>query len=673
MSCRNTPAGSLATTFAKRLFGLTDSQCTSIFHDLTREHTTLGAPTVSEEEYNNTIRSITITLYDRSDIWPENSSILERAEARLLGVRGTGLPEAKIAYATTKMLPKSQGASEAIKTLLTNTSENTDLSLSDVKREYVRLMNEYTQLAHSGHPNRANLQTPPDSTIANIPKNNATLYAIDKLSGWIKCPSCNKGRYLGVNDPTHGNCVIDRDVATNSAQNFIDRISLALRNGEDIEEVINYNSRLFNFDPESFTFNIRAMVDNGSRDNINAVPRFNIIPPQENIVTPAVEEVSERIVKKISSPWDMDSFQKAYDKAKAKINQENNYFLTPNLDLEAIPGGITGGLGSHNTGNSFGIEIEIDFPSDTYPYSARYELARRLYAEGITMFPEVASWHYVGPNRDGGNFTFGSKDWICEFDRTVDDVEGERGIEIKSQIMFDEPETWKNLRKVCEIISELGGKPTTRTGLHVNVGGAKFPSDNPANHNALLKLAATYDDTILRLAHNPLSANSHRGRRYCQPVQVPPNGFSSVNEARSYANHYQAFNLNHLPEEGSRRIPRASRVEVRVWDSTIDPVRIQTAITLSLALVQGGIEQIEPNAPEELAGTHRTKYNRARLSGQAWEESTEAFRSLVSFVSDLGPKTDWHKDSLTSLFASSRWQSGQNYYEDNSDEEDYDD
>ena len=613
MSCRNTPAGSLATTYAKRFFHLSDSQSTNLFHELTREYTLFGSPTVTEESYTNILRDITGTIFDNRDIWQPGSSILERAMARITRTVNAGMPEAAIAYALINMGPRAIRAREATTFLLIETSSRTHFSLSEIAVEYKRLMDEYPRLT-----------IPPtllDSRIPGLPTNKATLYAVDKLKGWIRCDNCGRGRYLGVNDLTHGGCASDNDLTRNLVGASLHTIS----------------------DP---------------------------------LDTIAEEETSpggtkEDILKEENIPWDMESFQSSYNKAKAILRAKNDYLLPPNLELESIPGGITGGLGSRGTGNSFGVEIEVDFPSDIYPYNSRNELARRLYFEGITMYPQVAEWHHIGPNRDGGNFTFGSKDWICEFDRTVDDVEGERGVEIKSQIMFDEPETWKNLRRICEIITELGGKPTLKTGLHVNVGGSKFPSSDPAVHNALLRLAATYDDTIVRLAHNPLSANGHRGRRYCQPVQVPPEGFFSINEAKVYANHYQAFNLNHLPDEGARH-NRSSRIEVRVWDSTLDPVRIQTAITLSLALVEGAVNKVKPNAPEELAGAHRSLYGSNRLSGEAWEKSTESFRNLVSFTSKLGSISEWHKDSLTTLFASSRWQSGQNYYINEYNEEDHD-
>lgn len=684
MTCRNTPAGSLATTYAKRAFGLQDSQCTSLFHELTRQYNTSSSPQISADQYANSILAMSRSITLRHDLWPDGSNLLARAQARVANALSAGYPSnIAVAFATIGMNRRAQFARNALDAVFQDTSVSTGLPLSDVTAEFNRLYNEYRNgMAYAR------------SDIAYIPKNPATYYAIDKISQWIRCPNCGQGRYLGVNDPTHGNCLDLRDYLERINRNsfggrsltndeldraFIEEMrnnlpdfasTMPLRNsrlrGRELNiESINFNGMEFNVNPDEYN----QLVDL-HHSQLRAMRDSDPIPDPEEVTIPEPE--IPKVPFKGSLPWDVEEFQKSYNEARLRINQQN-YFLPANLELEAIPGAITGGLGAENGGNSFGIEIEIDFPDDQYPYTSRYELAKRLHAEGIARHPQVAGWHFVGPGRDGGNFTFGANDWICEFDRTVDNVEGERGVEIKSQIMFDEPDTWKNLRRVCEIATELGGKPTQRTGLHVNVGGLKFPKDNPAVHNSLLNLVATYDDTILRLAHNPLSGPTHRGRQYCQPVQVPPDGFRNVHQAKAYANHYQAFNLNHLPEEGERH-KRSSRVEVRVWDSTLDPVRIQTAITLSLALVQGGIDQIPPGGETELAGAHHSKQGGRRLSGEAWESSTESFRRLVSLMSDLGAKTQWHKESLTTMFASSKWQSGENYYSNDRDENrDYDD
>jgi hypothetical protein len=238
----------------------------------------------------------------------------------------------------------------------------------------------------------------------------------------------------------------------------------------------------------------------------------------------------------------------------------------------------------------------------------------------------------------------------------VDDQDGERGVEIKSQILYDEPQTWHNLEVICAVAQEMGAKATFRTGLHVNIGGSGFPTEDPSAHNALLRLVGAYDDTIVRLAHNPDSGQSHRGRGYCQYAHVPSDGFRDVATARAYSNHYQAFNLGHLPASGQRH-RESSRIEVRVWDSTIDAGRIQSAVASSLALVKLALEEQKPGQDMERAGSHRNRFGTSKLTGEAWEESTGAFRRFLTLMRNAGLTSERHQYALTKMFAESRWQS----------------
>jgi hypothetical protein len=348
----------------------------------------------------------------------------------------------------------------------------------------------------------------------------------------------------------------------------------------------------------------------------------------------------------------IDDFQVMYDQAREEIASGNKAiprFINP------LPGEVTGGLGARGTGNSFGIELELDFPDDDYPYSAREIFAQRLHSAGIVTTPFVQRWHFIGDDRPGGEYVDDPNGWICEYDRSVDDQDGERGVEIKSQILYDEPQTWHNLEVICAVAQEMGAKATFRTGLHVNIGGSGFPTEDPSAHNALLRLVGAYDDTIVRLAHNPASGQSHRGRGYCQYAHVPSDGFSDVATARAYSNHYQAFNLGHLPAAGQRH-RESSRIEVRVWDSTVDAGRIQSAVASSLALVKLALEGQKPGQEMERAGSHRNRFGTSKLTGEQWEESTGAFRRFLTLMGAAGLTTERHQYALTKMFAESRWQ-----------------
>jgi len=353
--------------------------------------------------------------------------------------------------------------------------------------------------------------------------------------------------------------------------------------------------------------------------------------------------------------FNMERFQEEYDRARERIlNGETEIESFDPWNIET--GEVTGGLSGTN-GTTFGLEIEIDFPDEPYPYSARAELAERLYEEGLAISPSVMRWHFLGgagEDRPGGEYDFSPSGWVCEFDRTVDDVEGERGVEIKSQILVDVPETWQNLAQICAIAREMGGRPTQRTGVHVNIGADEFPETDPAAHLNLLRLLESMDDTLIRLAHNPECGARHRGRNYCAPIQAPSSHLSDVSEVKRYAGHYHAINLGHLPDEYTERT-ESSRLEVRIFDSSLDLGRLQSQVAMSLALTRAAASGIMPGISAQPAGYARRVYGSRKLSGEQWEAATQPFRRFLAIMGKQGIGSEKHVRQMTHLFAESRW------------------
>lgn len=609
MSCRERAAGSFATTYIRALYDLEDGQCTSIYHHLLREHDNGRLAVPSSEEFHEHLWNMRQRVHD-DPAWA-GGGLRNRALSRAESVVHSQPTEAE-RTALLYLLRDAAAARTALDTTFrtiaaVHSSPRRAVSADAIRAEFRRLYRTTPTAATRGATLPAGF--PP---VTGLPGDARTAHALTTLFTGSRCISCGQFTAMGGTHtcPAGTSPVIEERPVHPSVADAV----------------------------------ARALAE----DAQNTPRRPRTLRPRE--VQPPAPQPEEAPVQ----AWDMDDFQSVYDRVREEIAAGNTRIATDE-ELEAVPGGVTGGLGAPGTGNTFGIELEIDFPDDDYPYSARYAFAQLLYREGITATPDVERWHFVGDNRPGGTFGVGPDNWICEFDRSVDDVDGERGVEIKSQILSDEPKTWANLRRICQIAEELGGQATMRTGLHVNVGGGRFPSADPAAHNNLLRLASAFDDTIVRLAHNPESGPTHRGRTYCQHVHVPPAGFHDVGTARAYANHYQAFNLGHLPAEGERHT-RSSRVEVRVFDSTLDPGRIQAAVTLSLALVEGGIRGIAPGQDPEPAGTHRERHGSTKLSGEDWAESTASFRRVVGLLDRLGAGSAHHKAALTKMFAVTKWQ-----------------
>lgn len=616
MSCRTTAAGSVATTTMARLHGLEDGQCTSLFHDLRRVWNTSGTEyqqvvSVTPEAYFGWLRTLRTRIEGSNQY---STSLRTRALARIDNALSAPAPSEDVRFATVHSLDTARQADEIINERMEQYAEVMGVSVSALRDEFRRLYRSYNR--ERQHPESVAYLTQLDGA----PADSATQYALGVIGFCAsRCATCGQftPRSAAHACPPEGNrpmlapvSAATIDPVFDMARDFLDQLS------QEMSQIV------------------PASIPDNSQE-VNADP------------APTPDWIGE------VSAVPIDTFQEMYDQAREEITAGNK--VIPRF-INPMPGEVTGGLGARGTGNSFGIELELDFPDDDYPYSQREVFAERLYQEGIVTTPFVQRWHFVGDDRPGGEYEDNPNGWICEFDRSVDDQDGERGVEIKSQILYDEPQTWHNLDRICTIAQELGARATFRTGLHVNVGGAGFPTEDPSAHNSLLRLVGAYDDTIVRLAHNPDSGQSHRGRGYCQYAHVPSNGFSDVATARAYSNHYQAFNLGHLPAAGQRH-RESSRIEVRIWDSTVDAGRIQQAVASSLALVKLALDGQKPGQEMERAGSHRNRFGTSKLTGEQWEESTGAFRRFLTLMKDAGLNSDRHQYALTKMFAESRWQS----------------
>jgi len=291
----------------------------------------------------------------------------------------------------------------------------------------------------------------------------------------------------------------------------------------------------------------------------------------------------------------------------------------------------TGGLGTRGSGRGFGVEIEFDLAGVSDRAAVLRAIGSELHSAGITSRAGQENYH------SSTDYTR----WRFERDSTVDG-------EIISPIMYDTPEDWEKLQKVCEIVQRNGGKATTRTGGHVHVACGNF-DHTPKNHNNLLGLVKQHEDTLYRLSTNP-ERGTHRGTQWCRPNNVPANGYGSVNAVRS-GNNSHGLGVNFQSVQGSA----SDHVEFRMYDGSLDPAVIQSQIKLSLGITDAALRH-ESNAfgtVQEPLGTHKTNNRGAgRLEGAAWENDTQNVRQLLDTI--FSREED--KAQAASLFASTKWQ-----------------
>lgn len=324
----------------------------------------------------------------------------------------------------------------------------------------------------------------------------------------------------------------------------------------------------------------------------------------------------------------MEAFQQAYDDARARI--EAGEPAVPYLTENA-----TGGLGAREGGRGFGVEIEFDLPPRNED-AALDEIGRDLHAAGLTQTPYMLDYH------EAGSYTDNPGGWRLESDCTVSG-------EIVSPIMYDTPETWNNLARVCDIVRRHGGRASVRTGGHVHVSAGDY-DHSVSNHHRLIGMVAEHEDTMYRLAQNP-AARAHRGLTWCRPNTLPSEGYTSLRDVHvRNAGHDLGVNMQSLYGRSS------DHVEYRMWDGSLDPGVIQAQVKVSLGVTEEAFRLAHQTPSlhlQEPVGSHLARNPREqRLTGEAWQEDTESIRRLVDTIFHR----EQDKAQATALFAATRWQ-----------------
>ena len=326
-----------------------------------------------------------------------------------------------------------------------------------------------------------------------------------------------------------------------------------------------------------------------------------------------------------------EAFEDAYQQARAR--RRRGEAPVPYMTENA-----TDGLGARDGGRGFGVEIEFDFDPGVDRSAALDGIGRDLHAAGLTRDAYQHGYHQRG--RDELALRGHEGGWRFETDATVSG-------EIVSPIMYDEPETWQNLARVCEIVRRHGGTASERTGGHVHVGLSDY-DHTVENHNRLLATVAGHQDELYRLAQNPDHAR-HRGMSWCAPNDDPGSGYSDITAARRHNNsHNIGVNFQSVAGE------RSDHVEYRMWDGSLDPGVIQAHVNVSLAMTAAGSRGGYAPPPPVRVGTHReANPRRRRLHGEEWRQATAGFRQMA----DTLFRREANAAQAAALFAVTRWQS----------------
>lgn len=350
---------------------------------------------------------------------------------------------------------------------------------------------------------------------------------------------------------------------------------------------------------------------------------------------------------------DPELFQNMYKTArtaKKKFEEEGGDYPIPYIKENALMG-----FGTRDSGRGFGIEIEYGFPTDmsyTEVRTASEAIGSELYRLNLISTPRQQGYGashgtFIDTHEEG---------WSYEQDFSTSSSDGQSGGEIVSPVMFDEPDTWTNIEKICEILNRHGAIANKGSGNHVHVG-LKDYNHTVANHNRLLNSFARNEDLIYRLSASP-ERGRHRGFGYCRPNTFSSSPYTRVTAAAQASNsHGVAVNMQSVVGRDS------DHIEFRTFDSSLNPSIIQTHISMSVLMVEGALRGSHTLAPSEGISPlgERLDLNPRRrvLNGEAWNDTTLGVRKFIDeFIPQLDSNVSENHSikQIVSLFAMTKWQ-----------------
>lgn len=363
----------------------------------------------------------------------------------------------------------------------------------------------------------------------------------------------------------------------------------------------------------------------------------------------------------VSMAENPEHFQTLYDEYREKRaawQQAQTAGQAAEFPVPYIRENAFGGLGTRDSQRGFGIELEFAFPQDMSAGDRRIALraiGRELYDMGLTRNRDQAGYGAShGWFRDQH-----SRGWSFESDPSTGGSDGQHGGEIVSPVMFDEPDTWENIEKVCEVLRRNGAFASKGTGMHVHVSTGDY-DHRVENHNRLIQSFAENEDLLYRMSTNP-ERGRHRGTGYCSPNSIPSSPYTNVGQARDRnVGHHIGLNLQSVSGRGS------DHVEFRTFDGTLEPAVIQAQAALAVMVTEGATRGDAPTnlaaARNPLGSRLEANPQRGALTGEAWRESTLGFRRFldkhVPNPSGGSPEENPIVRQMVALFAMTKWQKG---------------
>ena len=295
-------------------------------------------------------------------------------------------------------------------------------------------------------------------------------------------------------------------------------------------------------------------------------------------------------------------------------------------------------------GNDLTFGIELEFVGGNPD-----AIARELYREGICAYPERVRYH--APSVEGK--------WKLERDGSVSDGSG--GGELVSPILKDNPETWRQIERICEIANRYGARIDQRCGGHVHIG--MEPLDTARQRwRRFFKIMSGYEECVYRAAGGDLgrmrsNSDNDYARRFRERAEFGINHRVSLNNeydvrnltrAVSGHNRYYGVNLTNISDN------RRDTVEFRYFNGSLNPKQIQANVKLSAGIMTAArkcrtkdINSIDYQVSESFK-------RRGKIINEYNSTSPRTQNKLAEFL-DIVFTRKKDKDALISVLAKNTW------------------
>ncbi|WP_283699256.1 amidoligase family protein [Clostridium perfringens] len=286
--------------------------------------------------------------------------------------------------------------------------------------------------------------------------------------------------------------------------------------------------------------------------------------------------------------------------------------------------------------STFGVELE-------FVGGDANAIARELYNLGIVSSPRRLGYH---SRSEPGK-------WKLERDGSVSD--GDTGGEIVSPILKDTPETWEQIKVICDIAKRHGARVDQRCGGHVHINMEKLDTARQ-RWRRFFKTIEVYEDCIYRAACGDLGRVRSNARHYATPFSPRADEskyirFNMDNDEDvrrmtaeiSKGNRYYGINLTNIARD------RAPTVEFRHFNGSLNEKQIQANIKMAAGIINAAEKARFRDTEDEIFKKRgNILKNTSRLGG------TQTKKKMMEFL-DLAFPRRKDKNAILNVFKKNEW------------------